>query len=165
MGLRSLDSTEDKSQPPLPAVVSELHPITVNTHAIDSGIHCSTVESREGTKGESSLAIVSGASHPITPMSRSPCNPQISLDTLAVHPVSSTHYLAREDREGDGVYDQGYLASSQLSFTMNAAADENRQVRTEDESGHPTGSTDRLANPPVTAAADLGVTPPGEAPV
>ena len=46
--------------------------------------------------------------------------------------------------------------------TADAAVDDNTPVRTEDDSGHPTGSTDQSTNPPVTT--DLGVlSPPNDA--
>ena len=73
-------------------------------------------------------------------------------------------------RTGTGrgcVYRSVHSASSQLrSLTVDAAVGDDTPVRTEANSGYPTGSTNQSTNPPVTAAAGLGILPsPNEAPL
>ena len=102
------------------------------------------------------------SSPPATPMSHSPPNSQSHLSlgdtrepadpTYGFHPLISIYFLAREKMERERVYGPGHFASSQLSLTTNAAANNNAGVRTEDNPTHPTASVKQLVNPPVRAA-------------
>ena len=97
------------------------------------------------------------SSPPATPMSQSPPNSQSHLSlgdtrepadpTYGFHPLLSIYFLAREKMQRERVYGPGHFASSQLSLTTNAAANNNTVVKTEDNSTHPT----KQANPPSTA--------------
>ena len=65
-----------------------------------------------------------------------------------------------ESIEKEHFYFPGHFACSQASLTINVAIDDSARVRTEVDSVHPTGSTNQSADPPVTAAAGLGILPP-----
>lgn len=102
------------------------------------------------------------SSPPTTPMSHSPPNSQSHLTlgdtrepadpTYGFHPLISIYFLAREKMERERVYGPGHFASSQLSLTTNATANNNTGVRKEDDSARAAGSTKQSANPPVKTA-------------
>lgn len=88
------------------------------------------------------------SSPPASPMSQSPPTSQSHLSlgdarepadpTYGFHPLISIYFLAREKVERERVYGPGHFASSQLSLTTNATANNNTGVKTEDDSTHPT---------------------------
>lgn len=104
------------------------------------------------------------SSPPTTPMSQSPPNSQSHLSlgdtrepadpTYGFHPLISIYFLAREKMERERVYGPGHFASSQLSLTTNAAANNNTGVRTEGDSTHATGSTKQSTNPTKTTTTE-----------
>ena len=107
------------------------------------------------------------SSPPTTPMSQSPPNSQLSLGeprepadpTYGFHPLISIYFLAREKLERERVYGPGHFASSQLSLTTNATANNNAGIKTEDNQTHATGSTKQSANPPVKATTTEPTSP------
>lgn len=114
------------------------------------------------------------SSPPASPMSQSPPTSQSHLSlgdarepadpTYGFHPLISIYFLAREKMERERVYGPGHFASSQLSLTTNAPANNNTGVKTEDDPTHPTkqvnSSKVTTTEPTPTAKADYSMALP-----
>lgn len=106
------------------------------------------------------------SSPPATPMSQSPPTSQSHLSlgdarepadpTYGFHPLISIYFLAREKMERERVYGPGHFASSQLSLTTDATAN-NTGVRADDTSKPPANAPSKTTEPTSDTKADYSM--------